>query len=98
MKNKIALYGEAEKLNQAENVLSKYLNENDVPFEIHRISDSRQFLREFLLKDDYMVSAKYDAYYILGLSNDIEALKNAITLKYNNGLAKGSMDVTALSY
>jgi len=55
MKNKIALYGDAEKLNQAEDVLSKYLNENDIPFEIHRISDSGQFPREFLLKDDYML-------------------------------------------
>jgi DNA-binding LytR/AlgR family response regulator len=55
MKNKIALYGDAEKLNQVEDVLSKYLNENDIPFEIHRISDSEQFLKEFLLKDDYML-------------------------------------------
>jgi len=30
--------------------------------------------------------------YISGLSNDIEAVKNAITLKYNNGLAEGSVN------
>ncbi len=30
MKNKIALYGDAEKLNQVEDVLSKYLNEKGI--------------------------------------------------------------------
>lgn len=30
--------------------------------------------------------------YISGLSNDIEAVKNAITLKYNNGLAEGNVN------
>ena len=47
MKNKIALYGNYKKLNQIEDVLSKYLNEDDIPYEIHRISDSEQFLREY---------------------------------------------------
>ncbi len=43
MKNKIALYGDAEKLNQVEDVLSKYLNENDIPFEIPKFPTQGNF-------------------------------------------------------
>ncbi|WP_312699487.1 LytTR family DNA-binding domain-containing protein [Sedimentibacter sp.] len=75
MKNKIALYGSYKKLNQIEDVLSRYLNENDIPFEIHRISDSEQFLREFLPKDDYrlfMVCEKGGVSYMLKIYNNFD--------------------------
>ncbi len=75
MKNKIALYGNYKKLNQIEDVLSKYLNGNDIPFEIHRISDSEQFLREFLTKDDYrlfMISEKGTVSYLLKIYKNFD--------------------------
>ncbi|WP_312811978.1 LytTR family DNA-binding domain-containing protein [Sedimentibacter sp.] len=87
MKNKIALYGDAEKLNQAEDVLSEYMNENDIPFEIHRISDSEQFLREFLLRDDYMlfmVSEKGTLRYLLKIYKNFDRQ----TVRYAYGKLK----------
>ena len=53
MSSKIALYGDAKKLTQIENVLSVFLNKNSIPLEIHRVFDSEQFLREFFIKDNY---------------------------------------------
>lgn len=73
--DKIALYGDAEKRKQIENVLFKYLNKNDIPFEIHNVSDSEQFLREFLLKNDYrlfMISEKGTVSYLLKIYNNFD--------------------------
>ena len=75
MKNKIALYGNYKKLNQIEDVLSGYLDENVVPYEIHRISDSEQFLREFLTKDDYLlfiISEKGSVSYLLKIYKNFD--------------------------
>ena len=75
MSNKIALYGDSKKLKQVEDVLTKFLKKNDIPFEIHRVSDSEQFLREFLLKDDFrlfMVSEKGTVSYLLKIYKNFD--------------------------
>ena len=75
LSDKIASYGDAEKRKQIENVLLKYLNKNDIPFEIHNVSDSEQFLREFLLKNDYklfMISEKGTVSYLLKIYNNFD--------------------------
>ncbi len=87
MKNKIALYGDAEKLKQIEDVLSKCLNKNDIPFEIHRVSDSEQFLREFLLKDNFrlfMVSKKGTVLYLMKIYKNFDRQ----TARYTCGTLK----------
>ena len=68
LSNKIALHGSAKKLTQIEDVLTKLFNKNNIPFEIHLISDSEQFLREFLIKNDFrlfMVSEKGTVSYMM---------------------------------
>ena len=87
MSDKIALYGDAEKRKQIENVLFKYLNKNDIPFEIHNVSDSEQFLREFLLKNDYklfMISEKGTVSYLLKIYNNFDRQ----TVRYAYGKLK----------
>gem|GEM_PF-303675 len=96
IKNKIALYGNNEKLNQVEDVLSKDLNEKDIPFEIHRISDSEQFLREFFLKDEYtlfMMSEKGYLQYLLKIYKNFDRQ----TVRYAYGKLKFPLTQKELS-
>ncbi len=75
MNNKIAIYGNAKKQSQIEDVLTRFLKKNDLLFEIHRVSDSEQFLREFLLKDDYrlfLISEKGTVTYLLKIYKNFD--------------------------
>lgn len=75
MKNKIALCGDAEKRKQMEGVLSKCLEKNDIPFKIHHVSDSQQFVSSFLLENDFrlfMMSAKGTISYMLKIYNNFD--------------------------
>ncbi|WP_312811588.1 LytTR family DNA-binding domain-containing protein [Sedimentibacter sp.] len=75
MNNKIALHGSAKKLTQIEGVLTKLFNKNNIPFEIHLISDSEQFLREFLIKNDFrlfMVSEKGTVSYMMKIYKNFD--------------------------
>lgn len=61
--------------------------------QFHEIIFSKKVekLKEWMEKaEKFEISELFS--YISGLSNDIEAVKNAITLKYNNGLAEGSVN------
>ena len=75
MDNKIAIYGDAKKQKQIEDVLTKFLKKNDIPFKIYFVSDSEKFLEELLLKDDYrlfMVSEKDSVLYLLKIHNNFD--------------------------
>ena len=75
MNNKIVLYGDIKKQKQIEDVLCKFLNKNDITFKIHLVSDSKQFLKEFLLKEDYrlfMISEKGTVSYLLKIYNNFD--------------------------
>ena len=95
MNNKIALYGEVKKQRQIEDVLSKFFKKNDIPFKIHLVSDSEQFLREFLLKDDYrlfMISEKGTVSYLLKIYNNYDRQ----TVRYAYGKLKYPLTQTEL--
>ncbi|MGD9568700.1 MAG: transposase [Sedimentibacter sp.] len=61
--------------------------------QLHEIIFSKRAekLKEWMEKAEKFEISELSSY-ISGLSNDIEAVKNAITLKYNNGLAEGSVN------
>ena len=61
--------------------------------EIHRIvfSQKSDELDEWLIKSGKLDIDEINTY-ILGLKNDLDAVKNGIYYKYNNGLAEGSVN------
>ena len=81
---------------QYEEVIKKYPilgNLYELLRQFHEIIFSKKVekLKEWMEKAGKFEISELSSY-ISGLSNDIEAVKNAITLKYNNGLAEGSVN------
>ncbi|WP_312813712.1 LytTR family DNA-binding domain-containing protein [Sedimentibacter sp.] len=75
MSNKIALHGPTKKLTQIEDILTKFLKKSNISFKIHCVSDSEQFLREFLFKDDYklfIICEKGNVSYLLKIYNNFD--------------------------
>jgi len=73
--NKIAIYADSKKQKQIEDVLTKFLKKNDIPFKIHLVSDPEKFLGELLLKHDYrlfMVSEEGSIIYLLKIHNNFD--------------------------
>jgi transposase/predicted transcriptional regulator len=81
---------------QYEEVLKKYPTIGiiyNLLRQFHEIIFSKEYSRldEWMHKANSLGITEIDSY-ISGLKNDIDAVKNAITEKYNNGLAEGSIN------
>ncbi|WP_201775886.1 ISL3 family transposase [Megasphaera cerevisiae] len=81
---------------QYEVIIKKYPTLGKV-YELLRAFHELVFSKKVDLLDSWMLQAeKLDIveinYYVSGLKNDISAVKNAIILQFNNGLAEGSVN------
>ena len=75
MKNKIALLGGAKRRRQMEAVLSKCLKSYDIPFEIHHVPNSQNFIHEVLFNNDFrliMEASKETINYMLKIYTNFD--------------------------